>query len=142
MLSTSWTGGGTYYGGCAGRHAAFTPQTGYNYCDATTFYEPIFWPALVMGTETVMADVPGRMTQSSRIGVFGTVNRGMTFGEIRDGLSNTAMIGELQRITAWFPSARTAGPSAGRRPFSPTARCIDGSAQSPFRRCRPAKADC
>ena len=44
MLSLSWTGGGTDYGGCAGRHAAFTPQTGYNLCDPTTYYEPNFWP--------------------------------------------------------------------------------------------------
>jgi prepilin-type processing-associated H-X9-DG protein len=59
-----------------------------------------------MGTATVVVDVPGRMTQSSRIGVFGTVNQSMTFGEIRDGLSNTIMIGELQRITALVPGSK------------------------------------
>jgi type II secretory pathway pseudopilin PulG len=62
MLSPSWTSGGTDYGGCASRHAAFTPQTGYNYCDATTFYEPIFWPVLQRGTETVKVDNSERMS--------------------------------------------------------------------------------
>ncbi len=44
MLSSAWTGGGTDYGGCAGRHAAFTLQTGYNLCDASMHYQPDFLP--------------------------------------------------------------------------------------------------
>jgi prepilin-type processing-associated H-X9-DG protein len=101
MLSPSWTGGGTDYGGCAGRHAAFTPQTGYNLCDTTTYYEPNFWPR-VNGQR-----VDGkRKLRDSRLGIFGTVNESMTFGAIRDGLSNTIMTGELQRITDLPPGSK------------------------------------
>ena len=45
MLSSLWTGGGTDYGGCAGRHATFTLKTGYNLCDAAMHYDPDFLPA-------------------------------------------------------------------------------------------------
>ena len=49
MLSPAWTGGGTDYGGCVGRHAAFSKATGYNVCDATMYYKPNFYPSLLMG---------------------------------------------------------------------------------------------
>lgn len=42
MLSPAWKGGGTDYGGCAGRHAAFTLDTGYNICDASMLYKPTY----------------------------------------------------------------------------------------------------
>ena len=51
-----WTGGGTDYGGCAGRHAAFTLKTGYNLCDATMYYEPSFFPSPVQGKGRRHAD--------------------------------------------------------------------------------------
>ena len=44
MLSPEWTGGGTDYGGCAGRYAVFSLTTAYNQCDATMVYEPGFSP--------------------------------------------------------------------------------------------------
>jgi prepilin-type processing-associated H-X9-DG protein len=107
MLSASWTGGGTDYGGCAGRHAAFTPQTGYNLCDSTTYYEPNFWPKLKQGSAEVDVDHPPKHWRAGgRQGIFGTVNESMTFGAIRDGLSNTIMTGELQRVTDVNPGSK------------------------------------
>ena len=94
LLSPSWTGGGTDYRGCAGRHAAFTPKTGYNLCDASTFYEPNFYP------EPFTAE---NDTEEKRWGIFGRVNVSTTFAEIRDGTSNTIMTGELKRITDITP---------------------------------------
>ena len=90
MLADSWSGGGTDYGGCAGRHAAFTNQTGYNLCDATMYYEPNFYPAPFKDKTDD--------TEAKRWGIFGRVNVGTKFDEIEDGTSNTIMTGELQRI--------------------------------------------
>lgn len=98
LLVTTWTGGGTDYGGCAGRHAAFTLTTGYNLCDASTYYEPGFFPSPFKGKDD---DTPDK-----RWGIFGRVNVSTTFKEITDGLSNTLMIGELQRITDITPGSK------------------------------------
>ena len=102
MLSSTWTGGGTDYGGCVGRHAAFSKATGYNVCDATMYYESNFYPSLLMGK--VVAKVPE--VESTRWGIFGRVNVCTRFAEIRDGLSNTIMTGELQRITDLTPGSK------------------------------------
>lgn len=90
MLKPTWTSGGTDYGGCAGRHAAFTNKTGYNLCDATMYYEPNFYPAPFKNKEDD--------TEAKRWGIFGRVNIGTKFGDITDGTSNTIVTGELQRI--------------------------------------------
>ena len=97
MLSPSWTGGGTDYGGCAGRHAAFTLDTGYNLCDASTFYEPNYYPAPFTAEDD---------TEEKRWGMFGRVNVSTTTDEIGDGTSNTIMTGELQRITDITPGSK------------------------------------
>lgn len=97
MLSPAWTGGGTDYGGCAGRHAAFSLDTGYNLCDATTRYEPNYFPTPFTADDD---------TEEKRWGIFGRVNIGTTFDEIRDGSSNTIMTGELQRITDVTPGSK------------------------------------
>ena len=97
MLSPEWTGGGTDYGGCAGRHAAFSLPTGYNQCDATMHYDPEFVPAPI----TKANDTP-----DTRWGIFGRVNVSTRFGEILDGTSNTIMTGELQRITEGTPTSK------------------------------------
>ena len=106
MLSTTWRGGGTDYGGCAGRHAAFTLQTGYNLCDATMYYQPNFFPAPF---KSQADDTPAK-----RWGIFGRVNKSTKFGDITDGMSNTIMTGELQRITAITPDEQ--GRLGDRRP--------------------------
>ncbi len=97
MLSPAWIGGGTDYGGCAGRHAAFTLDTGYNICDATTRYEPNYYPAPFTADDD---------TEEKRWGMFGRVNVSTTTDEISDGASNTIMTGELQRITDIAPGSK------------------------------------
>ena len=97
MLSPEWTGGGTDYGGCAGRHAAFSLTTGYNQCDATMHYDPEFVPAPI----TKANDTP-----DTRWGIFGRVNVSTKVSEILDGTSNTIMTGELQRITEGTPTSK------------------------------------
>jgi type II secretory pathway pseudopilin PulG len=98
MLSPAWTGGGTDYGGCAGRHAAFRLDTGYNLSDATMQYDPGFCPEPFKGKDN---DTPEK-----RLGIFGRVNTGTIFKEIIDGGSNTISIGELQRITDHRPESK------------------------------------
>jgi prepilin-type processing-associated H-X9-DG protein len=98
MLAASWTGGGTDYGGCAGRHAAFTLKTGYNICDASMRYEPNFSPAPFKGK--------ANDTEAKRWGVFGRVNVGTTFKEIIDDTTFTIMTGELQRLTEGMPNSK------------------------------------
>jgi prepilin-type processing-associated H-X9-DG protein len=98
MLSSSWTAGGTDYGGCAGRHAAFTLNTGYNLCDASMYYDPNFYPAPFKSK----ADD----TDAERWGVFGRVNISTSFKDIADGVSNTIMTGELQRVTTGSPISK------------------------------------
>ena len=98
MLTPSWPGGGTDYGGCAGRHAAFTLKTGYNLCDASMYFEPNFFPAPFKSN----ADD----TEAKRWGIFGRVNVSTTFKEITDGTLNTIIVGELQRITTADPGSK------------------------------------
>ena len=99
MLSSAWTGGGTDYGGCAGRHAAFSLLTGYNLCDATMHYQPSFKP-VAQGSEADDAK------PETSWGIFGRVNVSTKFSDIGDGLSNTIMTGELQRITNIQPTSK------------------------------------
>jgi prepilin-type processing-associated H-X9-DG protein len=98
VASWPWTGGGTDYGGCAGRHAAFTLETGYNLCDASTYYDPNYFPPPLTDKS--------KDEEKKRWGVFGRVNESTTFAEISDGLSNTIMTGELQRLTDVTPNSR------------------------------------
>jgi prepilin-type processing-associated H-X9-DG protein len=114
MLTTTWTGGGTDYGGCAGRHAAFTDETGYNLCDASMVYSPSFVPVVTGRDTSVFAEKEGKSevkveaeeTEAKRWGIFGRVNVSTGFKEISDGCSNTIMIGELQRITDIAPRSK------------------------------------
>jgi prepilin-type processing-associated H-X9-DG protein len=98
LLIPAWTGGGTDYGGCAGRHAAFTLTTGYNLCDATMYYEPGFFPKPF---KSEADDTPAK-----RWGIFGRVNVSTSFAEVKDGLFNTIATGELQRITDLTPGSK------------------------------------
>lgn len=104
MLTTTWTGGGTDYGGCAGRHAAFTNETSYNLCDASMAYSPTFVPVVKEKSGATPSEAED--TEERRWGIFGRVNVGTTFDEIKDGTSNTIMTGELQRITDISPGSK------------------------------------
>ncbi len=117
MLSTAWTGGGTDYGGCAGRHAALTLDTGYNLCDATMYYQPGFFPKPFTGKDD---DPPAK-----RWGIFGRVNVSTTFGDVADGLSNTIVTGELQRITDLTPTSRDGWAIGGPATLFTTGAMID-----------------
>jgi prepilin-type N-terminal cleavage/methylation domain-containing protein/prepilin-type processing-associated H-X9-DG protein len=104
LLVTSWSGGGTDYGGCVGRHAGLMtshagtqgvpPNTGGVYAPEqpplTTVQPPY---STQMGAEDGV----------KQWGIFGRVNASTTFGEISDGLSCTIATGEMQRIRADYP---------------------------------------
>jgi prepilin-type N-terminal cleavage/methylation domain-containing protein len=97
MLASWWPGGGTDYGGCVGRHVAYdTSSPNHNVLDAGAANAAVF---------TVNFPTPGPddfyLTgdcAKKRWGIFGRVNVSTKFSEIKDGLSNTIMTGELQRI--------------------------------------------
>lgn len=89
-------GGGTDYGGCAGRigwAASALPD------DTVSGSTPGGYP---IGISPLAAPYPTTFTDSwtKAWGIFGRINVGTTFGEIKDGSSNTIMTGELQRFTA------------------------------------------
>jgi type II secretory pathway pseudopilin PulG len=119
MLSAAWTGGGTDYGGCTGRHAAFTLQTGYNICDASMHYQPEFRP--------VYKNQKSPDTEDGRWGVFGRVNQSTKFDEIKDGLSTTILTGELQRITAQKPTSKDGWTIGGPATLFTTGAMFHGS---------------
>jgi hypothetical protein len=98
MQSAAWTGGGTDYGGCAGRYAAFDLNSGYNLCDPANQYQPTYVP--------YNDNRSFRNTAANTIGFFGGVNHSNTFASIHDGLANTIMTGELQRITDLKPTSK------------------------------------
>ena len=90
LLVTGWTGGGTDYGGCVGRHNAYAADAAHSVEDAAINKNAGYTPT---GSYAVVGD-RGR----KRWGIFGRVNQSTAFREVRDGLSNTIMTGELQRI--------------------------------------------
>jgi type II secretory pathway pseudopilin PulG len=96
LLDPTWTGGGTDYGGCAGRHLAF--DTSYRVTDAAASPSPF---AIVSSAHTVSKNADA----ATHWGIFGGVNVYNTSKSIRDGASNTLMTGELQRITVVTSSA-------------------------------------
>ena len=89
LLVTTWTGGGTDYGGCVGRHNAYANNAAHSVEDAALNKNAGYIPT---GSYAVANDC-GR----KRWGIFGRVNTSTSFREIRDGLSKTIMMGELQR---------------------------------------------
>lgn len=96
LLYSTWGGGGSDYGGCAGRHDAFTNSANQESQAGTTIFSTNFYPKPFKSGTGVGSDGVGNELQ--RWGIFGRVNIGTTFGEIRDGLSNTIAVGEMQRI--------------------------------------------
>ncbi|MFZ1933403.1 MAG: DUF1559 domain-containing protein [Thermoguttaceae bacterium] len=96
MLATWWPGGGTDYGGCVGRHVAYdTSSPSHNVLDAGAPNAIVFDPGVAAPNPNYTLP---KDDASHRWGIFGRVNVSTTFAEVRDGLSNTIAIGELQRI--------------------------------------------
>jgi prepilin-type N-terminal cleavage/methylation domain-containing protein/prepilin-type processing-associated H-X9-DG protein len=89
LLVSTWTGGGTDYGGCAGRHNAYATDVVHSVLDAANNKNAGYAPT----GDYAIADDNG----AKRWGIFGRVNMSTTFRQIRDGLSHTIMTGELQR---------------------------------------------
>ncbi len=81
-------GGGNDYGGCVGRHAAFSWE---NY----PYQSP---PGAVYPTPPTYRKIVDD-SASKMVGIFGKINKSTAFVSVRDGTSNTLMIGELVRIT-------------------------------------------
>jgi prepilin-type N-terminal cleavage/methylation domain-containing protein/prepilin-type processing-associated H-X9-DG protein len=100
--SGKWTGGGTDYGGCMGRHHGIG-----NNCAVTDALDNGtanggYQAAIVPGvTFANAADVVTNETiTSTRWGILGRVNYSTGFNEVKDGLSNTILTGELKRYTS------------------------------------------
>ncbi len=102
LLVTTWTGGGTDYGGCAGRHNAYADYTMNSVLDAALQKNAGFIP---LGDYAVADD-----NGAKRWGIFGRVNTSTTFRDVRDGLSHTLLIGELQRTPFSYYYNNTPAP--------------------------------
>ncbi len=81
MISSTWTGGGTDYGGCAGGGNLFRNTV------------PHPWSA---GTQ------PDNWHRTLRLGAF-RPNQSVTVASMVDGTSNVILVGELQRLTVKNP---------------------------------------
>jgi len=101
----AWTGGGTDYGGCSGRHCMLGPNwtVGDASNDGTTGL-PNYCIVPGYTYSDLRYQVTGETTSApwyavKRWGILGRVNISTSFAEVRDGLSNTIMTGELARYT-------------------------------------------
>jgi type II secretory pathway pseudopilin PulG len=104
----TWTGGGTDYGGCAGRvygWATDDPNHPIQDPDSKTLLPPYTIPP-----NSVAGQEIGSESGKNGIGIFFHPNHSTQPKEITDGTSNTIMTGELQRITTPLPK-NAIGPS-------------------------------
>jgi prepilin-type N-terminal cleavage/methylation domain-containing protein/prepilin-type processing-associated H-X9-DG protein len=94
LLSSTWTGGGTDYGGCVGRHSPYNtdytivgpdPQKG-SMADSK------------LPTASGFPNGIGSDSATQQWGIFGQVNQSTTFAAIHDGTSTTIATGEVQRL--------------------------------------------
>ncbi len=115
IMPGTWAGGGTDYGGCAGRGAGFSATSASSAValdpgdtsaiSGAAVYTPV-WPS---GSSNYVSQ-----TSSTMAGIFGQINKSATFGAIRDGLSNTIMCGEMSKITSLgTPLSASVGPVSG-----------------------------
>lgn len=138
-MPSAWTGGGTDYGGCVGRHMAFATSNTVKSIVQNYFALPTtahllsinFAPintAAGGSTTWVPSDVGSATTGGTCMtitgfGIFGQMNQSTSYAAIRDGTSNTIMVGELQRIV----TIQTSGPyNASTGPSTPGVTSNDG----------------
>lgn len=98
MLVSTWTGGGTDYGGCVGRHPGFNSDTNHSVLDANQAYQQPTPPNI----NGIYVNGASNDTGTKRWGIFGQINQSTTFAGIRDGLSVTIAIGEVQRVPTTY----------------------------------------
>jgi hypothetical protein len=107
----SWCkGGGTDYGGCVGRHAAY----GRNGASFTTILEATAANASAYPPPAWFQPNPPGNTPTNNWGIFGQVNKSTTAAQIRDGMTSTIMTGELQRIVTSTTAIPLMSQSAGQ----------------------------
>ncbi|MBN1393559.1 MAG: DUF1559 domain-containing protein [Pirellulales bacterium] len=90
-----WPGGGTDYGGCAGRFSnpIYSSQDPAAACEIVPGVDPDVDSIYVVEGDGALGTGPAM----KRVGIFGRINACTGFGEIKDGTSNTILTGELQR---------------------------------------------
>jgi prepilin-type N-terminal cleavage/methylation domain-containing protein len=108
LTGAAWTGGGTDYGGCAGRLSwpvGSNHEMPYDDGSAGAF----------LGYWSTNSPYPAGFTNSYSQcwGIFGQLNKSASFSSIRDGTSNTIMTGELQRITTVAGTGTPVNSSTG-----------------------------
>jgi type II secretory pathway pseudopilin PulG len=120
MLGQKWTGGGTDYGGCIGRHQGFLNDADQSVMlpNGDDKLKLCFVPGVDVanGTYKVLSDVSGAKATCEAekgFGIFGGVNTSNSIAKIKDGTSNTLMVGELQRIIRKTNDAASASPLSG-----------------------------
>lgn len=119
-----YTGGGTDYGGCAGRIAICNFATGSAANRQLTNPEStgagyIAPPFLITSVtspkyyQIILGAASVETTSTRQVGIFSKPNQSTGFQSIVDGTSNTIMIGELQRINTVSTSSSTCNSSTG-----------------------------
>jgi prepilin-type N-terminal cleavage/methylation domain-containing protein len=116
MTIASWGGGGTDYGGCAGRLYWDTTKGVHQMYDSATLYAtgpnftatggPTPWPTPTNTQYCIASDT----SATKHWGIFGQVNICTTIATVRDGTSNTIMLGELQRFNSAAPGGNNVAP--------------------------------
>ena len=134
----TWLGGGTDYGGCVGRTWLGYPHGA---CAGHLFQLPnaatprtlgtIFTPGVTVANTiyVVPSDTTGAAAPLTAFGIFGQLNISTSFAAIKDGLSNTIMTGELQRIVTIQtigPLNASTGPNAAGYGYSRDGSAIGG----------------
>jgi prepilin-type N-terminal cleavage/methylation domain-containing protein len=91
LVSDSWRGGGTDYGGCQGRLDGFINDTSdrHRYCDMSS---NTLTPTIATATAPRIRHDSGLLD-----GLFGSTQP-KTAAAARDGLSNAILLGEMQRL--------------------------------------------
>jgi prepilin-type processing-associated H-X9-DG protein len=100
-LTNDWKGGGTDYGGCVGRHAGWDVEHYFPDCRAcdTWVLSARFIPNPLTDETDGVPHSPGAgPPPSRRWGIFGRPNNAVRPADVRDGLSQTLIIGELQKL--------------------------------------------